>query len=106
MKTNLYIYAAPLVALVAAGCASPHVVDIKQTGDKSMSCQDIENAVDEADRFERNARGDRKVTGTNVAAVLFFWPGLLATYANTGDAIEAAKERKAYLAKLAEQKGC
>lgn len=92
--------------LAIAGCATPAVVDVRQAGDKRMSCDDIEDAVAEADRFERDARGDRKATGTNVAAALFFWPGLVATYANTGDAIDAAKDRKEYLAKLADDKGC
>jgi hypothetical protein len=46
------------------------------------------------------------VTGTNVAAALLFWPGLIGTYANTEDAINATKERKENLLKLASAKNC
>ncbi|WP_205617094.1 hypothetical protein [Pelomicrobium methylotrophicum] len=46
------------------------------------------------------------MTGTNVAAALFFWPGLIGTYLNTEDAIKAAKERQQRVEKLAADKGC
>ena len=49
---------------------------------------------------------EKGVTGTNVAAALFFLPAMLVTYDNANDAIEAAKERKKYLYDLAEDKGC
>jgi hypothetical protein len=63
-------------------------------------------AVDEAKEFEKKGRGERKATGTNVAAAIFFWPGLIATYSNTEDAINAAKERQNYLMKLYSEKKC
>jgi hypothetical protein len=44
------------------------------------------------------------VTGTNVAAAVFFWPALIATYANTEDAVNAAKDRQKNLAKIADEK--
>jgi len=89
-----------------AGCASPQVVQERQPGDQDLSCDQLFMAMQEARDFESRARGERGATGTNVAAALFFWPGLLATYANTGDAIEAAKERQRHLTSIYDGKSC
>ncbi|SIR86055.1 hypothetical protein SAMN02745664_10471 [Moraxella cuniculi DSM 21768] len=59
-----------------------------------------------AKEFEQKARAERKVTGKNIAAALFFWPALIGTYSNTEEAINAAKERQVNLTNLYEQKGC
>ena len=94
------------MALGMVGCANPHVVDTRQLGDKKLSCGEIEDQIDEADRFEQQARSERKITGRNVAAAVLFWPALLGTYVNTEDAIDAAKERKHYLRNLYEKNSC
>ena len=94
-----------LISLVAA-CASPDVVDIKRVTDDNLSCEQIIAAIDEAKEFEAEARGERTVTGTNVAAAIFFWPGLAATYVNTEEAIDAAKDRQKHLEKIYETKNC
>lgn len=94
------------MAAIMAGCASPTVVQEHQVGDQDLSCDQLVLALQEARNFESQARGERGATGTNVAAALFFWPGLLATYANSGDAIEAAQERQRYLTTIHEGKNC
>jgi hypothetical protein len=93
-------------ALFLAACASPEVVQEKQARDETLNCPQLLAAVEEAKEFERKGRGERKATGTNVAAAIFFWPGLIATYSNTEDAINAAKERQNYLMKLYGEKKC
>lgn len=93
-----------LMALVIQSCASPHVVESKQVSDNQLSCSEIIAQIEEADQFERDARKERKVTGTNVAAAVFFWPALIGTYANTEEAIDAARERKQHLTKLHSEK--
>lgn len=98
---------APLIAaLLLAACATPEVVDVRQTGDRDMSCEQIRAAYDDARDFERRARKERGATGTNVAAAIFFWPALLGTYKNTEDAIEAARDRQKHLERLADSKKC
>ena len=94
-----------LVALATA-CASPTVVQTKQLKDAEMSCKQLKDALDEAEEFEAKARKERGMTGTNVAAAIFFWPAMLGTYSNTEEAINAAKDRQRHLQKLAEQKDC
>ena len=44
------------------------------------------------------------MTGTNVAAVIFFWPAMIGTYSNANEAIAAADSRKIYLTSLSTQK--
>ncbi len=104
-KTVKYILIFSVVA-AAVGCASPTIVPIKQIGDSNLSCEDLKKAYAEAFEFEENARKERRVTGTNVAAAVFFWPALIATYANTEDAVNAAKDRQKNLAKIADEKNC
>jgi hypothetical protein len=107
MKTKTSLYSCATLALVAlAGCATPTVVQTKQPGDDSLSCADLRRAYDEADRFERDARSERGVTGKNVAAALFFWPAMVGTYMNTDDAIRAARERKDHLTDVSRRKRC
>jgi len=100
------LLAITVAALLAAGCATPTVIETRKVGDDGLTCAQIKAEFDAAEQAEKEARGERKVTGTNVAAALFFLPGLVATYLNTDEAIDAAKERKANLLKLAEQKRC
>ena len=98
------IGAAMVVGL--AGCASPDVVQVEQVGDEAMSCEQLQAATTDANRFERDARDERGVTGTNVAAAILFWPALVGTYMNTEEAIDAARERQRRLTGIYRQRGC
>jgi len=93
-------------AALLGACATPTVVETRRSGDTILSCDQLRYELAEADRFEKEARAERKVTGTNVAAAVFFWPALLATYSNSDQAITAARERKAHLYKLADARKC
>jgi len=101
-----WVVAGGLAVTILQGCATPTVVDSRQVSDNQLTCSQIVAEIEEADRFEREARDERKVTGTNVAAAVLFWPALLGTYANTEEAIDAAQERKRHLTDLYERKGC
>jgi hypothetical protein len=104
MKTTLFVIVA--MTVIVSACATPTVVQTRQLGDESLSCADLRRAYDEADRFERDARSERGVTGKNVAAVLLFWPAMVGTYMNTDDAMRAARDRKDHLAGVSRQKRC
>ena len=106
MKLLMTVLAATVTAAFLGGCASPTVVESKQTNDRMMSCDALKTAYGEAKEFESKARKERGVTGTNVAAAIFFWPAMLGTYKNTEDAIEAAKERQKHLEVIAAEKKC
>ena len=94
------------VVLALAGCATPMVVQVDQVGDEALACEQLKAAIADAGRFEREARQDRGVTGTNVAAAVFFWPALVGTYMNTDEAIEAARARQQHLTEIYRTRGC
>lgn len=95
-----------LSAAIATGCASPTVVQSKQAADSNMTCDQLRAAYSEAQDFETKARKERGVTGTNVAAAIFFWPAMIGTYKNTEEAIEAAQSRQKHLEKVGAEKNC
>ena len=94
-----------LVLLVSA-CANPDVVSVHKIGDEELSCEQIKEQFAEAQDFEKNAQEEKGATGTNVAAAIFFWPALFATYSNIEDAVEAARDRQEQLMKIAARKDC
>ena len=100
------VFAIASASLLTVGCASPTVVQERQVGDQNLSCTQLIAATEEAKDFEKRARGERKATGTNIAAAIFFWPGLIATYSNTEDAISASRERQNHLTKIYQEKNC
>ena len=105
MSKAKIILSVAAIALLSA-CASPTVVQQRQAYDADMNCVQLKEAYAEAQDFEAKARKERGVTGTNVAAAVFFWPAMIGTYKNTEDAIEAAKKRQSHLEKIAENKQC
>ena len=106
MKHLQAIAALAVTTAFLAGCASPTVVESKQANDRTLSCEALKSAYTEAKDFESKARKERGVTGTNVAAAIFFWPAMIGTYKNTEDAIEAAKERQKHIEAIAAEKKC
>lgn len=102
---TMHLYAA-LALLLLAGCASSVSVEKVQSGDDAKSCDQLASAIQDADKFRKDAEGKKGVTGTNTAAALLFWPGLLVTYSDANAAIKAADQRKEYLTALRARKGC
>ena len=92
--------------LLSSACATPDVVSVRQIGDDKLNCGQIKEQFADAQEFEKKARREKGATGTNVAAALFFWPALLATYSNIEEATTAAKDRQMHLEKIAKKMGC
>lgn len=104
MKTKLI--GALAISTILTACATPHVVNVSNPTDHQLSCSQLLAQINEAKDFENKARSERKVTGKNVAAALFFWPALLGTYSNTEEAINAARDRQQKLTEIYQQKQC
>jgi hypothetical protein len=102
MKKALFISA---TALVLFGCASPTVVQSVKPGDAGLSCAQLQNEYADAEKFKKDAEGEKGVTGGNTARLLF-WPAIVGTYMNANEAIAAADNRKVHLANLMSQKSC
>lgn len=71
-----------------------------------MSCDQLKAAYQEALDFETKARKERGLTGTNIAAAVFFWPAMIGTYKNSEEAIDAAKDRQKHLERIGAEKNC
>jgi len=93
-----------LLALLSA-CASPTVVQTMKPGDTGLSCSQLQNEFSDADRYKREAEGEKGVTGGNTARLLF-WPAIVGTYMNANEAIAAAENRKVHLTNLMLQQKC
>jgi hypothetical protein len=106
-RNPLIIGSACLLGLVAlSGCATSEKVQAQQIGDRDLTCEELlaENAkLDEAKAEIDSKRG---ATGTNVAAAIFWLPGLAYTYYDAGQADQLILERKAWVAQLYDEKGC
>lgn len=100
------IYSVALLTLVLAGCATPKVVEQKSVGDEQLSCTQLEAEMKDAERYKAEAQKEKGATGTNVAAAIFFWPAMVATYSNANDAIAAAEVRKSHLMDIYKKKRC
>ncbi len=64
MRTPYALAAATLLG----ACATPTVVETRKTGDAVLGCEQIRHELAEADRFEREARNEREVTGRAMTA--------------------------------------
>jgi hypothetical protein len=95
-----------ILLLALSACATPEVITERQVGDSGLNCSQIAAEIQEAETFKKDARSEKGVTGTNIAAGLLFWPALLVTYSNSEEAIQAAGDRQDYLQNLADSKGC
>lgn len=106
MTRTATVAGAVLALGLVSACATPDVVSIHKSGDEGLSCPQLKEQFAEAQDFERRARKEKGVTGTNVAAALFFWPALFATYSNVDEAVDAARDRQEQLRAIAARKGC
>lgn len=103
---KLKLLSALAATAILAGCASPHVVETTKLSDSKMTCTQIQMEMAEADRFRADAQKEKGMTGTNVAAALFFLPAMIGTYSNANEAISAADKRKSNLIALYNEKRC
>jgi hypothetical protein len=102
---NSKIYTLAATVAILAGCASPTVVQSVKPGDTGLSCGQLQNEYADADKFKKDAEGEKGVTGGNTARLLF-WPAIVGTYMNANEAIAAADNRKVHLSNIMTQKGC
>ena len=88
-------------------CATPHVVSVIGPNDDSLSCSQISREISIASNYKRDAKAEKSYgTATNVGAILFWLPGVVATQMNANDAIRAADERINHLTRLKSKKNC
>ena len=95
------------LALFLNACATPHVVNVIGPNDNNMSCSELDNEISIASNYKRDAKAEKSLgTATNVGALLFWLPGMVATQMNANDAIRAADDRINHLNRLRSKKSC
>ena len=99
------IYLPLALAGLLSACASPTVVQTMKPGDTGLSCAQLQNEFSDAERYKKEAEGEKGVTGGNTARLLF-WPAIVGTYMNANEAIAAAENRKVHLTNLMVQQKC
>ena len=95
------------LALFLNACATPHVVSVIGPNDSSMNCSQLDSEISIASNYKRDAKKEKSYgTATNVGAILFWLPGVVATQMNANDAIRAADDRINHLTRLKAKKDC
>ena len=92
--------------LTLSACAKPHVVDIVVEGDEDLNCKQLEIEIAKLDKFIDEAESEKGATWGNAGRLLVFPIGILATYDNANEAINAAKQREVYLRGIMGRKKC
>ena len=96
-----------IILLFITSCATPTVVQVVAPTDSKLTCNQIDTEIAMANKYAADAKKEKNMgTGTNVAALLFWLPGLVATNLNANEAIEAANQRALHLQNLKTQKNC
>ena len=96
-----------LLALFLNACATPHVVSVIGPNDNNMSCSQLDGEIAIASNFKRDAKAEKSLgTATNVGALFFWLPGMVATQMNANEAIRAADDRVNHLNRLKAKKDC
>ena len=55
MINKIKLLATITISIILFGCASPEVVQVKQIGDRSLTCEQIKIAYDDAGQFEKRS---------------------------------------------------
>ena len=103
---HVYVCGGLLLATALSGCATSEKVQPEQIGDTRLSCDGLLAETAKVDAAENEVKGNKGVTGTNVAAALLWLPGLAYTYYDAGQAEQLIQQRRSYLANLYDKKGC
>ncbi len=106
MKIKQYLLPLSIGVTLLTGCATSQKVQVVQMGDDKLSCATITEELAQLDKADTEVNSKKGVTGTNVAAALFFWPALAYTYIDAKDANEAISDRRSHLTAIGNKKNC
>ena len=95
-----------VLVVLLAGCATSRKIQVVQPGDNKMTCSELTAQLEKLGQAEQDIASKKGVTGTNVAAALFWLPGLAYTYYDAGQAMEAINDRRSHLTSIYNDKNC
>lgn len=95
-----------LIALtaLASGCATSPKVQVVQAGDTALSKEQLLSEINRLNDADERINEKKGLNGTNAAAALFFWPGLIYTQMDASDARKMVEQRRNHLTGLYNQK--
>lgn len=95
-----------LIALtaLASGCATSPKVQVVQAGDTALSKEQLLAEINRLNDADEKINEKKGINGTNAAAALFFWPGLIYTQMDASDARKMVEQRRNHLTGLYNQK--
>lgn len=88
------------------GCATSEKIQVVQPGDNQLSCNTINSEFVKLDKAQADIDSKKGMTGTNVAAALFWLPGLAYTYYDAGEAQRLITDRRSALTTVYNNKNC
>jgi uncharacterized protein YcfL len=94
------------LSLLILGCATSRKIPVVQMGDNNLSCDQLKAEMVRLDQTQEDINYKKGVTGTNVAAALFWIPGLIYTYYDAGEASKLINERKSHITGIYNTKNC
>tara|TARA_B110000211_G_scaffold150386_1_gene171033 strand:- start:48 stop:362 length:315 start_codon:yes stop_codon:yes gene_type:complete len=96
-----------ILFLFCFSCATPTVVNVIGPNDSSLNCKELSAEIARANEYANKAQEAKKMDNPhNIAALIFFFPGIGVTMKNVEEAAEAANARTIHLNKLKEKKNC
>ena len=103
---NLFTIATMTSSVILAGCATSQKIQVVQPGDPNLSCAALKDEIGKLDKAQAEIDSKKGMTGTNVAAALFWLPGLAYTYYDAGEAQRLITDRKSGLTTIYNNKKC
>lgn len=103
---QLKVISASLTLAILTGCACPDIVNTREVGDENKTCAELSQEIEKCKEAKKEVESEKGFTGKNTAAVLFFWPALIATHSNVNDALKALNDRQDHLTALHQKKCC
>ncbi|MCV6637663.1 hypothetical protein [Candidatus Albibeggiatoa sp. nov. NOAA] len=71
-----------------------------------MSCSNLKYELQRLDQAEKKVESKKGMTGTNVAAALFWLLGSAYTYYDVGQTLETIGDRRSHITQLYNEKNC
>lgn len=92
------------LATLISGCATSPKVNVVQAADHTLTKEQLLAEISKLDSANKEIDSKKGVTGTNVAAALLFWPGLVYTHMDASEATRLVDQRRNHLTNLYNQK--
>lgn len=106
LKVSKIVTLAVLITVTAlvSGCATSPKVQVVQAGDNVLSKDQLLAEINKLNEADQKINDKKGINGTNAAAALFFWPGLIYTQMDASDARKLVEQRRNHLTGLYNQK--